>query len=316
VTTVARPAPASWQQLLVAQDRVLSRRQAVRAGLSEQAWEWRLESGPWQSLLPGVAVAHSGTPSARQRAWAAVLYAGPGAALSGDAALAEQGMRFDAVPVIHVAVPAERQVRDQRFAQRSAEADSGRVVVHRVSRLEAWRHPARSPSALHVPAAVLHAAGWASSDRAAEWRVAAAVQQRLTTAARLSELLQDMPRLRRRALVRAVLADVEQGAHAHSELDFLRLLRRTGLPGPDRLQRPCRSNGKRYVDAWWERQRVGVELDGAHHRDVRTWAEDTMRSNALLVAERHERVLLLRFTTGNLRHDRSEVVRQLRAALT
>ena len=116
--------------------------------------------------------------------------------------------------------------------------------------------------------------------------------------------------------MRVVLADVRQGAHAQTELDFLRLLRRHGLPLPDRLQLRVRAGGKRYLDAWWERQRVTVELDGAHHRSAGTWDADTLRGNAVAVAQRHDRLLLLRFTTGNLRHDEPQVVAQLRAALT
>jgi very-short-patch-repair endonuclease len=161
----------------------------------------------------------------------------------------------------------------------------------------------------------MHAAAHASSDRAAEWRVAAVVQQRLATATQLIEALDAMPRMRRRALVRAVLADVRDGAQAQSELDLLRLLRRHRLPRPDGLQRLVRASGKRYLDAWWERQRVAVEVDGAHHLDVGQWSHDVLRANAVVVAERHDRVVLLRFTTGNLRHDVSQVVDQLRAVL-
>ena len=108
---------------------------------------------------------------------------------------------------------------------------------------------------------------------------------------------------------------MELGAHAASELDFLRFLRRHSLPAPDRLQRPVRVGSLRYLDAWWERQRVAAELDGAHHRTVGIWEDDVLRSNDLLVAGRYERVLLLRFTTGNLRHDGPRVAGQLAAVL-
>jgi len=168
---------------------------------------------------------------------------------------------------------------------------------------------------VRLPTAVLHAVAVAPTDRAAEWRVAAVVQQRLTTPAHLRTALEHQPRLRRRRLVAAVLADVEQGAHSGSELDFLRLLREAGLPPPDRLQRPVRANGKRYLDAWWERQRVAAEIDGAHHVEVGQWDDDVLRHNAVVLAERTDRVLPLRFTTTNLRHDRAEVISQLQIAL-
>ena len=308
----ARAPQPSWQQLVDEQDGVLGRRQALLGGLSEDQWQWRLDTGRWQSVLPGVAATHSGEVTARQRAWAAVLYAGRGAALAGDVALVEHGMRLPSRPeVVHVAVPEERTVAGRAFAG----TDLTRVEPHRVRRLSELRHPVRFPPCARLAPSVLHAAAWAPSDRAAEWRVAAAVQQRLVRPQELRRALANMPRLHRRSLIATVLDDVELGAHAASELDFLRFLRRHSLPAPDRLQRPVRVGSLRYLDAWWERQRVAAELDGAHHRTVGIWEDDVLRSNDLLVAGRYERVLLLRFTTGNLRHDGPRVAGQLAAVL-
>ena len=307
------PAPlraTPWRQLLEEQDLVLSRRQARADGLTEDAWQWRLDSGRWQSVLPGIAVAHSGEVTARQRTWAAFLYAGPGAALSGDAALVEQGLRLPDVPDVDVAVPARRMVAPQRFRDGVV-----RLEPHRISHLEQLVHPVRLPVVVRPAPAALHAAAWARSDRAAEWRVAAVVQQRLVRPSDLRVALAEMPRLHRRALLREVLLDVEQGAHARSELDFLQFLRVHRLPRPDRLQRPVRRGRLRYLDAWWERQRVSAEIDGAHHRLVGTWEDDVLRANDVVVAERHDRIVLLRLTTGNLRHDGDRVADQLRAVL-
>jgi very-short-patch-repair endonuclease len=124
-----------------------------------------------------------------------------------------------------------------------------------------------------------------------------------------------MPRLRRRALVATVLDDVELGAHAASELEFPRFLGQWRRPRPDRLQRPLRIGRIRYLDAWWERQEVAAELDGAHHRTVGAWESDLLRANDVLVAGRKAGTTLLRFTTSNLRHDGERVAAQLAAAL-
>lgn len=300
-----------WHELLAAQEGVLARWQALAAGLSEQAWDWRHTSGRWQVLVPGVSASHCGEPSVAQLAWAAVLHCGDGAALTADWALLRQGFRANARPMsVHVAVPEGRVVRT------GARLAGGVLVVpHQVRRLSGLVHPARSPAVVRVAPAALHAAAFAGSDRAAEWRLAAVVQQRLTGTDALRDALAGMPRLRRRALVRNVLDDVELGAQAAGELAFLKLLRRNGLPTPDRLQRLVRADGKRYLDAWWERQRVGAEIDGAHHVEVGQWDADVLRANAVVVAGRQDRVLMLRFTTGNLRHDEPLVVRQLRDAL-
>ena len=60
---------------------------------------------------------------------------------------------------------------------------------------------------------------------------------------------------------------------------------------------------------------MAAEVDGAHHRFVGAWDADLLRANELQVSQRHDRVVLLRFTGGNLRHDERAVVRQLRALL-
>lgn len=281
--------------------------------MSVRAWDWRHRSGRWTALLPGVSVAHTGEPTAEQLAWGAVLHCGTGAALTGDWALVRQGWRLaDRPAVVHVAVPDGRVVRPGVRLRADRPVP---VAAHQVRRLSALIHPARTPTVVRVAPALLHAVAHAPSDRAAEWRIAAVVQQRLTDVAHLRSALVARPKLHRRALVRTVLDDVELGAQALSELDLLRLLRAHALPAPDRLQRLVRANGKRYLDAWWERQRVAVEADGAHHLEVGQWDADVLRANAVVVAERHDRVLLLRFTTSHLRHDQATVAGQLRPAL-
>jgi len=300
-------------EVLLAQGGVISCQQALVAGLTVEQWRWRLTTR-WQCVLPGVAVAHTGPVTAAQQAQAAVLCAGPGAYLTGDAALVQLGMRLPPPDVLHVAVAEDRAVRPQTFAPVGGES-AVRLVPHRMRRLQDWTHPVRTPPVLRAPAAALHAAAWAPSDRSGEWRLAGTVQQRITRPADVRRVLDRMPRLPRRALLRAVLDDVEHGAHAASELQFLRFLRAHHLPAPDRLQRPVRWGTVRYLDAWWERQRVAAEMDGAHHRLVGTWDEDVLRANGVVLRERHDRVLLLRFTAGNLRHDADVVAAQLRDAL-
>ncbi len=300
--------PPSYDEVLEQQQGVIARRQALAGGLSAETWRSRLDRGRWQAVLPGVVVTHTGKLSFLDRVWAGIAFAGAGAALSGDALLhlltEQRRGSWPAPDLIDVAVPAGCQTGARDFFR-----------PHRVSGLAALLHPARLPPQVRAAPGVLHAAAWAPSDRAAEWRVAAAVQHRLVRVIDLRPALVLLPRLPRRALVRAVLDDVELGAHAQTELDLLALLRRHRLPMPDRLQFKVRANGTRYLDAWWERQRVLVELDGAHHRLVRAWDADTLRLNAIAVSSRQDRVLALRFTGGNLRHDQLQVAAQLRAAL-
>jgi hypothetical protein len=303
--TTPRPdeEPPSYDELLELQDGVLSRRQALAGGLTRAALEWRLDRKLWQVVLPGVVAAHSGEVTWNQKVQSAVLYGGDGAAVSGDALTHLMKPRRNAEPaVIDVAVSSDVAAHD--FFR-----------PHHCSRLAALTHPVRLPRQIRIAPGVLHAAAWAKSDRAAEWRIAAAVQQRVVQVPHLRDALLLLPRLKRRRSIRLVLDDVELGAHARTELDFLAFLRRNRLPLPDRLQFKMRANGVRYLDAWWERQRVAAELDGTHHLEVGVWDEDTLRGNEVVISQRHDRVLLLRVTAGNLRHKEAELALQFRAAL-
>lgn len=299
----------TWKAVARAQDGTLARHQALAYGLTASAWDWQLSSGCWRAVLPGVAVTHSGEPTDKQRAWAAVLHAGRGAALSADAALVELGFRCKGVSEVDVAVPWPRSVVPHPLL------GGPPLRCHVVRGLGRWVHPTREPAVLRVEPAVLHAAAWAASDRAAEWRVAAVVQQGLTTAKNVRATLAQMPRLRRRVLLQEVLDDVELGAHAGSELAFLRFCDTHRLPRPDELQVLVRAGGKRYVDARYRRCRVSVEVDGAHHRRVEQWDADTLRSLQLAVARRGTGETLVRLTKGNLRHDGKVVADLLRQLL-
>ena len=303
-----RSAPG-WQQLAAQQDDVVSRRQARLGGMTEDAWQWKLDKGLWRALLPGVVITHSGEPTDRQRAWGAVLRAGDGAALTADAALQDQGFVLQELRSVDVAVP------EGRAGVGSPLLGGAPYRPHNVRRLSAMIHPVRPLPVVRVAPAALHAAAWAVSDRAAEWRVAAVVQQRLCSPADLRRALADASRLHRRALIGLVLDDVELGAHAGSELDFLRLCRRNALPEPDELQVRVRANKVRYIDARYRRQRVSIEVDGAHHRFVEQWEADVLRASELAVAGARRGEVLLRFAWGNLRHDESDVVRLIRQAL-
>ncbi|MCW2598792.1 MAG: hypothetical protein JWM02_621 [Frankiales bacterium] len=302
--------PLHWREHLERQDQVLSRHQAVTSGMTPEAWDWKLTRGLWTRVLNGVAVAHSGTPTDHQRSWAAVLHGGQGTALSGDAALLELGFTLKVLAAVDLAVPSGRRVVGARLTAGPL------LVAHRVAGLSQWVRPVHGLPLLTAHAAVLHAAAWATSDRDAEWRLAAVVQQRISAVPLLRQTLEQMPRLPRRALIREVLDDVEFGAHAGSELEFLRFCRRNGLPLPDQMQVRVRAGKVRYLDVRYLRQRVALEIDGTHHREVAHWDADALRSLHLAVAARGTGEQLLRITRANMRHDEPVVAELLRTLLT
>lgn len=98
-----------------------------------------------------------------------------------------------------------------------------------------------------------------------------------------------------------------------SEIDLFRLCRWHGLPVPDGQERRRDSAGRRrYLDAYWRRWRLHVEVDGAHHMDAGNWAADLRRQNRIWI----EGDRILRFTAFDIRHRPADVAAQLRAALT
>lgn len=298
-----------WIDLALQQDSVLGRRQAMALGMSEDLWQWKLDRGIWRPVLPGVVTLHSGEPTMRQLLRTGVVKAGRDATLTGDAVLLEHGFPFKDISSVDVAVA--------RTAPKAFRLREGLTYrPHSVYGLKGKRVEGAALAQMTLPFATLYAAAWAPSARAAEWRLATVVQRGLAEPAALRAALATVPCLERHRLILTALDDVEQGAHASSELDFLRVCRRHGLPEPDELQVRVRTGrGTRYLDWRYRKQRVRGEVDGAHHRYVETWEADLLRGNDLAVARRGSDEIELRFTGSQVRHEGWLVAKQLRAAL-
>jgi len=87
------------------QDGLVTRSQAVLAGLTRRAVGIRL-GRDWQAVLPGVYLTHRGTPTRRQLLLAALLYAGPDAAIDGLDACHFHGIKAVVpTPDVHIVVP-------------------------------------------------------------------------------------------------------------------------------------------------------------------------------------------------------------------
>jgi Transcriptional regulator, AbiEi antitoxin len=114
------------RDLLRLQRGVITRRQALAAGLAEKAIVVRLQSGHWQRLQTGVYAVSSGEPPRPAILWAAVLRAGHGAprgarqrAVSRSGAHQYQDVSYDGYLVVverHglAAHPPEARWRDMR----------------------------------------------------------------------------------------------------------------------------------------------------------------------------------------------------------
>jgi very-short-patch-repair endonuclease len=281
---------------------VITRRQAVAAGLTRHALQHRLRlEGPWRSLLPGVYVAATGTPTVIQQEMAALLYAGRGSVITGLAAVRRHLIRVPATYFIDVLVPAPRKRRDAAF-----------VRLHRTTRMpqQIWRF---GPLHCAPPArAVADAARDLTSLCDVRAIVADAVQHGKCNVPDLSAELNHGPSVGS-ALFREALADVAEGIRSAAEGDLKDLLAKSRLPMP--LFNASVYDGSAFVarpDAWWPEFGVAVEVDS---REWHMSPHDHART-----LERQQRmgkygIVVLPFTPSQIRKQPAEVLATIRDAL-
>jgi hypothetical protein len=281
---------------------ILSRSQALAAGLSPAMIRARLDSGRWQRLSGGTYATFSGEVSPAQRRWGALLRAGRGSVLSHRSAAEEAGFAAGTPGPVHVTVEAERRVG----------AVAG-IVVHRSRHIKARRHPTRMPPQTRVEETVLDLAVDAIGlDEAMGW-IAAACGQRLTTPARVGKALAARERMHRRRELEAALADVALGCHSVLEGRYLRDVEAAhGLPEATRQHMRRRAGGAWYDDVHYAEHAVRVELDGrAAHPAAGRW-RDHRRDNA--AAEAGD--MVLRYGYSDVTERPCQVARQVAAVLT
>jgi very-short-patch-repair endonuclease len=275
-------------------------RSAVRSHLRQRRW---------RTVCRGVLSVNNGRLTRRQQLWVAVLVTGVGARLGGVTAAAESGVAGLRDEPIHVLVPARRNPSGRLAGLPS---DMPGVQVHRTARLPDEHCQVGRPPRTAIARSVIDGTAWASGDREALAIVAASCQQGRVTPGELREVLAMFPRMRRRAIVGAFVGDVEGGVDALSELSLLTLCRQHRLPVPDLQRRRTDAAGQlRFIDAYWPEYRLQVEVDGAHHMDVRHWAADMLRQNQIWI----DGDRILRFPAWLLRTDPATVVAQLGMAL-
>ncbi|MEU1888693.1 hypothetical protein [Micromonospora sp. WMMD987] len=300
---------AALDWLLFTQTGVVSWAQAT-AELTPSRVRHLLATGRWERVCRGILRAGGGPVTVDQARWVAVLAAGTDAVLAGLAAAQAGGLRgrwrYETVDVL---IPYHRQAPD---LLRRLPLGMPAVRVRRTRHLDDDRQRGR-PDRTTMARSLVDAAQWMRSDDDAQAVLAAGCQQRRVTPDELDSVARRLPRLRRAAVIRRTIGDLAGGAEALSEIDLVRLCRRYGLPRPELQERRRDADGRtRYLDAYWRRWGLHVEVDGAHHMDVRHWAADLRRQNGVWISGDR----ILRFTAFDVRHRPDEVAAQLRAALT
>ncbi|CUR60772.1 conserved hypothetical protein [metagenome] len=254
--------------LLERQAGVVSRQQLLDLGASRADVRRLLARRELSTVHPGVYVDHTGRPTRAQREWAAVLACAP-AALHRESALDAHGMTCDRdTPrdraTVHVLVSRERRL-----------VPPAGVTIERVADMSRWVQHNRRPARARFEYALLKAASLRREADAVAL-LSDAVQQGLTTASRLLEVLGALSRLPGRAGLGEILEDVAAGTRSVLERRYLRDVERAhGLPEGTRQERQDSASGVVVRDVRYEPERTLVELDGAFgHRDaVDRWSD-------------------------------------------
>ncbi|HEX5290950.1 MAG TPA: hypothetical protein VFX25_18985 [Streptosporangiaceae bacterium] len=290
-----------WLALLELQAGVVSRGQALSHGLDDDRIENRVRSGRWRAIQRGVYAAFPGPLSREAELWAALLRAGPGAALSHQTAAELLGLTGGPSDLIHIAVPPGRHPGPIRGA-----------VAHQSRRIAAATHPAQLPPRTRVEETTIDLTQSAASfNEAYDW-LCRAISGRLTTAARLRAVLDARPKVRWRTGLVIALADAGSGAHSILERRYVRDVERPhGLPAATRQARTARQPRSRYVDNLYEEAGLAVELDGQAAHGLAQRRADMRRDNAHAVAG----ILTLRYNWADVTERPCAVAQEVAAVL-
>ncbi len=240
------------------------------AGISRGTIRAHIEAGRWRRMGRHTVGVGDQRFSDTALMWRAVWESGSRGALDGASSLIASGLTGWSEPRIHVSVP-------------------NSYAVHRVEGV--WVHQPRNRGLIltvGVPRtrpeiAVIRAAQWARSDRAAATLLAMTVQQRLAHPNRVLEAWSMVARCKRRAFLETVIGDVCRGAQSLGELDFAVLCRARGLPEPTRQAVCLGPRGRVYLDVLWADIGLHVEIDGAQHTQGLAPIDDAMRQNHLAI---------------------------------
>jgi hypothetical protein len=293
----------SGLELLTSQGAAVARRQSAQAGIAAYTMSAKVRYGRWQRLQRGVYATFSGEPSRETILWAALLRAGPDAALSHQTAAERHRLIDEPSALITITVPAARH---------PAQAKIPGVVIHRSDAVLRTRHPAMLPPCTRVEDTVLDLIQIADTfDDAYAW-ICRAIGRRRTTADRIGAAMQARKKMRWREELVVALRDADDGALSVLEYRYVhRVERPHGLPAARRQARIRQRTGHRYLDNLYERYCLCVELDGtsAHPADEQ-WS-DKRRDNANAVLG----IVTLRFGFADLVNRRCETAAIVAALL-
>jgi hypothetical protein len=248
-----------YPKLLDLQNGVIAGWQAPAVGLSPAVIEARLRSGRWQPLYRGVYATYTGPVPREGVMWAALLRAGPGAVLSHHTAAELDGLTDRPSRTTHVTVGPGKRVR---VSEAELRGSLPRIMVHRAARLDAIRHPVRTPPRTRIEETVLDLAELSADfDDAFSW-LSRGCGRRLVSPPMLRGALTMRSRIRWRDEILGALRVIEDGVQSNLEYRYVRDVERA-----HRLPKAKRQ------------ARVAAELDGSAYHLVEDRWRDIRRDN-------------------------------------
>jgi hypothetical protein len=266
-----RELPYTLRNLARNQAGVVSRSQAMRAGLTVDMIKFRVRTGHWRQMHPGVYALFTGLPGRSARLWAVVLSSGHGAVLSHETAAELHGLTDKPTDPIHITVPRQRHV-----------IPVPGVVVHRSARAVTAVQGHTYPPRTRVEETVLDLTQTAATfDDVCGW-VTRAFARDLTDEVRLHEAMRLRTKLRWRADLQELTTAAADGDHSVLEFRYHRDVERAhGLPESGRqvpFTGPGGRRGRR--DRVYEDYAVVIELDGRLAHPAESQWKDKARDNA------------------------------------
>jgi hypothetical protein len=250
---------------------VVTRQQALAAGMSHGAIVAKIRFGRWQRVHAGVYATFTGPMTRDAQLWAAVLAAGPSAQLSHQTAAEINRLTDRPSPSIHVTIPADRRI-----------ASPQGVIIHLSSTLSVgWRFARGIPPHTFAEETIVdlvHAA--TDLNDVIAWVTGGFGKGKLSES-RLKDVAAARKRLRWRGDLDKIIGAGAGGAHSVIEYRYDHDVEQAhGLPKAAKQVKYTKPDGSRgYRDRYYEEYKLIVELDGKQFHPPEHRGRDQDRDN-------------------------------------
>jgi hypothetical protein len=263
--------PASLRALTRDQAGVITRWQAIDAGMSSGAIAARIKFGRWRRVHFGVYATFTGPMTRDAQLWAAVLAAGPGAHLSHETAAEINRLTDRQSPFIHVTIPANRRITPPKG-----------VIIHISSNLTfGWRFARGFPPYTFAEETVVDLVHAATDLNDVIAYVTGGFAKKRVSEGRLREVATARKKLRWRGDLNEVIVAGAGGAHSVIEYRYDHDVEQAhGLPVAAKQVAYTKPDGSRgYRDRYYEKYKLIVELDGKQYHPLEHQGRDQDRDN-------------------------------------